>query len=1073
MTKLRLLLRTIWHFRHANLATMLGIAVGTAVFAGSLIVGSSVRESLKDIVDARLGDVDCTLLSPRVFDQATAERVAGAEPLMTTTGSCLETESGKSAPRVHVFGRRDIPPGTCIVSEPLAEALDANVSETVVVHMRPVERTSFDIPFGRRGDDVVSLRLKIGRVAKKTEMEGAFSFSCTQRPVRNVWVSLHELQEAMGCPDGADLLFVHASGNGKATPTLHDLPPVAESLRIYGLRLVDLDGGGLSLESDSIFIPASVGKAVKGERVAAYLANAIKDLGTSRDCPYCMVVGMEIVAGQLLKPGEIFLNQWTADDLKAKVGDEIELAYSVRGAKGLLVENRHKFTLAKVLPMTGPGADRSLVPQFKGITDAEEMGKWDPPPDFEFKADRIRKIDEDYWDRYRAAPKAFIALETARKLWGTPTGNLTSIRFPPGAKQEVITKEILDRVSPESMGLVFQPIRRQQLQAAGGNTDFGQLFMGFSFFLIVSAALLVVLLLRLSVEQRERQIGVMLAQGFTDGTILKLLLGEGIILLLTGAALGVALAIGYAGLMMVGLRTVWRDAVGTTLLTLHIAPGSLAAGFAAGLAVGAFAVWRGVRRFRRGSIAEILAGGMQLREGRAGGRRPLMLAGTLFLVAIITIILATLSKSISPEIAFFIAGACVLVALLLGFRAVMGRSPRRDAGTLRLNALAFAMRNAARNPIRSMLTVAMLASAYFILFAVGSMKTRGASVSLDRRGGTGGYRLIVEFDAPLPYDIGAKEGRRYLAVKSDEEGLWDRVHIVNMRADSGEDASCRNLYRPSMPKVLSVPDDMIVESRFSFAAKIKDVENPWELLNGDAADGIPIIADSESAQWIMKKALGDTITVLDENGNERKLRIVALLKKSIFQGEVLMADSNFRLLFLSRTGYQTLLIDAPDENAEAVRRIIERDLRDFGATVETTQERLDSFFRIANSYISAFEMLGGLGVVLGSIGLLVVLMRGVVERRNEFALLSSVGFKRNRIVVLVLAENGLLLLAGIAIGVGAALLATLPQMSRDFGRINLVPMTAALLTLAVSFVLFLCGALLVIRQITPASLRRE
>ncbi|NOZ23201.1 MAG: ABC transporter permease [Planctomycetes bacterium] len=1088
MTKARLLLRTIWHFRHADLATMLGIAVGTAVFAGSLIVGSSVRESLRDIVAARLGDVDYVLRSPHVFDQSLAGRMnrakgfeagfARVEALLHTSGSGANADSSAWAPRVHVFGRDGIQAGTCIVSEPLAEAIGVAPGKPVIIRVRPIGRTVFDVPFGQRGQDVISLRLKVERVAKKTEVEGAFSFVCSQRPVRNVWVPLKELQEAVGCTGGANTLFVSARDHTSSDDGLQKLLKESASLQDYGLRLVSLHNTGLSLESDSIFLNQETEQAARAdphaEPVLVYLANTIRDLRSDQECPYSMAAGMETVEGRPLGPDEIFLNQWTAEELGAKAGDEIELAYSVRGPKGMLVEKRTKFTMAKVLPMTGVGADRSLVPQFKGITDAETMGKWDPPPDFEFKASRIRKDDEDYWESYRAAPKAFIALETARKLWGTPAGSATSIRFPPGAKKEALAKELLERISPASMGLVFRPIRRQQLQAAGGNTDFGQLFMGFSFFLIISAALLVVLLLRLSVEQRERHIGIMLAQGFTDRAILRLLLGEGLILLLPGALIGVLLAIGYSLLMMIGLRTVWHDAVGTTLLTLHLAAGSLAGGFIAGLTVGALAVWRGVRRFRRGSIAEILAGGTQLRERRVAGRRNRLAAGALFVVAIMAVTLATLSDSIRPEIAFFIAGACVLAALLLSFRAAMRRpSRRRDDGPHRLNALAFAIRNAARNPSRSMLTVSMLASAYFILFAVGSMKTQGASVSLDRHGGVGGYRLIAEFDVPLPYDISTKEGRRYLAVKTDDEGLWDRVQIVNMRASSGEDASCRNLYRPSTPKILSVPDVMIADGRFSFSPRIKDVENPWKLLKSGAGEGIPVIADSESAQWIMKKGIGDTMDVFDEKGKGKKLRIVALLKKSMFQGVVLMADANFHLLFPSRTGYQTLLIDASQADAEKVRRIILRDLRDFGATVETTRERLDSFFRIANSYISAFEMLGGLGVVLGSVGLLVVLMRGVVERRNEFALLSAVGFKRKRVVALVLAENGLLLAAGVAIGVGSALFATFPQVSKDLGQIDLVPMTAALLTLALSFILFLCSASWVVRVVTPAALRRE
>ena len=59
------------------------------------------------------------------------------------------------------------------------------------------------------------------------------------------------------------------------------------------------------------------------------------------------------------------------------------------------------------------------------------------------------------------------------------------------------------------MGLTFQPIRQRQLDAASGSTDFAGLFVGFSFFLIVAAALLVAMLFRLNIEQRARQLGLL------------------------------------------------------------------------------------------------------------------------------------------------------------------------------------------------------------------------------------------------------------------------------------------------------------------------------------------------------------------------------------------------------------------------------------------------------------------------------------------------------------------------------------------------------------------------------------
>ena len=58
MTRTTLLLRTILFHWRTNLAVWLGVVAGTAVIGGALIVGDSVRGSLRDMTLARLAGVD-------------------------------------------------------------------------------------------------------------------------------------------------------------------------------------------------------------------------------------------------------------------------------------------------------------------------------------------------------------------------------------------------------------------------------------------------------------------------------------------------------------------------------------------------------------------------------------------------------------------------------------------------------------------------------------------------------------------------------------------------------------------------------------------------------------------------------------------------------------------------------------------------------------------------------------------------------------------------------------------------------------------------------------------------------
>src|SRR4051794_8465995 len=71
-----LLLRNLRHFRAANLAVIAGMAVATAVLTGALMVGDSVRGSLRDLAERRLEFVDHAMMAPRFIDQGFARRLA-------------------------------------------------------------------------------------------------------------------------------------------------------------------------------------------------------------------------------------------------------------------------------------------------------------------------------------------------------------------------------------------------------------------------------------------------------------------------------------------------------------------------------------------------------------------------------------------------------------------------------------------------------------------------------------------------------------------------------------------------------------------------------------------------------------------------------------------------------------------------------------------------------------------------------------------------------------------------------------------------------------------------------------
>jgi ABC-type antimicrobial peptide transport system permease subunit len=171
--------------------------------------------------------------------------------------------------------------------------------------------------------------------------------------------------------------------------------------------------------------------------------------------------------------------------------------------------------------------------------------------------------------------------------------------------------------------------------------------------------------------------------------------------------------------------------------------------------------------------------------------------------------------------------------------------------------------------------------------------------------------------------------------------------------------------------------------------------------------------------------LGQKITrYLLERG--RKVRLVGAVANSILQGNLVIDEGAFIRLFPSEAGYRMFLIDAPAEDAPRVSEALSRALRDVGLEVTPTSRRLAQFNAVQNTYLGTFQVLGGLGLLLGSAGLGVVVLRNVLERRAELALLLAVGFRSRALRWLVLTEHAALLVTGLGVGVLAALVAVLP-----------------------------------------------
>jgi ABC-type antimicrobial peptide transport system permease subunit len=278
------------------------------------------------------------------------------------------------------------------------------------------------------------------------------------------------------------------------------------------------------------------------------------------------------------------------------------------------------------------------------------------------------------------------------------------------------------------------------------------------------------------------------------------------------------------------------------------------------------------------------------------------------------------------------------------------------------------------------------------------------------------------------------------------------VSAVPVRVKEGDDASCLNLNRALQPRLLGVKPAEL-EARHAFVLALKKEPASWAALDVPEPDGaIPAFVDSNTLQWALQKGLGDTLEYPDERGVPFKVRLVGVLKGSMLQGTVLISESRFTEKFPGQGGYRLFLIDAPLSEMDAVSKHLSRVLQDRGFEVTPAWRRLAEFQAVENTYLSIFQVLGGLGLLLGSAGLAIVVGRNVLERRGEFGLMEALGFRPAQLRALVFAEHRWLILFGLGIGMGSALLAVWPGLRERAGGFPLLEMALLLCALSVGCV---------------------
>ena len=1155
---------TAKHYWQIHLSVMLCTAVATGVLAGALIVGDSMRGSLRNITLERLGSIQHALIADHFFKPDIVNK-QNMVPAILLNGTVVAADTESRASKVNIYGvdntffdfwnvqDQDAPDlnkssnkpfADIIINEALQIELNVKVGDAILVNFPNVAEIHPEFLLGTRdADDVIqSLRVIVSDIIL-TKNAGRFSLQPHQSLPQNAYIAISVLQKVLG-----------QSGKVNAIFTADDDPISADDITLtldaLGLN-INVHKNNFDLQSKQYLLEPTFSEtalAVTSENeiptlpTMAYLANTISVEDSSqnestnklRTIPYSTILAVPMETGefadllsrhisesdsiknaQAVEQGripplterhvvstsistDIILNRWAAEDLGVKIGDNIKITYFSVNAEEEYITEKAQFLLKAIVPIEGTAADTDLIPEFPGIHDATNLSEWKPT--FPFDYSRVRSKDDAYWDKYKATPKAFIALDTGKLLWKNRFGNLTNIRVgtAPGmdidATESLFETEFLRKITPEQIGFQFLSLRSAGLKSAKGSTDFGMLFSCLSFFIIFAAATLVGATFAIGVTQRSREIGILQAVGYRLAKIRRRFLFEGVLIATIGSILGCLLAIGYAQLMIIGLKTWWLPAIGTPFIDLHLSGWSLLIGILVTLVVAMYFIRRVVKKLGKAPTTALLAGETDFDETSrkpkphsaklSVNRSVSLFLGFLFgifagyfsfkdgwggffysiiLLAIVFFILRSklgsfLMDRLGPTQAshqsntqnklHFIGWAIALgfgIGTIAGFFGTMliisldGTRIYESVETVikhpitrllgsalailgigwfifdkwlasqrmpkRLSRLRFGLKNAAWQPMHSQSSVIIMSFACCIIVAVG-VNRHDALPETE-------YAFVAESSLPIHNSLNTSEGRIELGFDDEDSLLLAKSEIYPFRVLPGEDVSCLNLYQPQKPQILGAPYSM-------------RNEEPWHtlFLEHGQERRLPAIGDDKSLRWILHHDPKDDFLTQDEFGNSILLELETV-ENSLFQSQLIISESDFKKYYPSQSGYQFFLIKTPPELQSDTQQTLEKTLEDYGFDVTSASERLASFRAVENTYISTFQSLGGLGVLLGTFGLALVLFRNIIERRGELATLRAFGFRRQLLFRMLFLEGCFLLTIGMLIGIVAGIVAIL------------------------------------------------
>lgn len=965
------------------------------VVTGSVMLGDSVRNTLVQRVTERLGQSQTVISSGQGLlsdSLLTLSELQGAHGYLLAEG--FVASEGRMLP-VMVWGTDEdsIPKGRALINETLSDAL--GTEQHVVVHLPSNNMVPSGSLFVSQRY-TTTMRLQVNGIKTAENGGNRWLHNEQMRPM-NVFVNRQEMAEVMGT-------------DGRINLILSDRTITEDAFRrcwspsYSGIRLQGQDS--VCVTSERVFLPERVVEALRPQAVyEAYFVNRMAMRGvTANDInaiPYSFVTATTELTGD-----DVVLSDVAARRLGAAVGDTIEMDYYVVKELKRLDTRTHRFVVKEVVPLSTFINDRRLMADFPGLSNVERCTDWDS--DLPIDMSKIKKEDEDYWERYRQTPKALVSWEAVKEDWSNAYGVATAVTNPATLN-----------LSPEMMGITVASPREEATRLAAGGTDFTSLFLALGFFILVSAVLLIMNPLQEMYHLRREEIRLYATMGFNKSLIRRLLFKEALPVMLAASPIGVIAGCIYAVLSLWLLSGTWRGATHTEDFSLYINPVTVGIAWVAGLLVSLTVVWLAQKS------------PMSPRSRVSAKSSGLHTTLRLWTVCGVFVVLLLLNFFLLHSMILFVVCGFlwIVCAAGVGQWLVTRQTPAAQQQLTRTSLCWYALRAHLPQHRGAFWT---LATGLFMVFAVGLNRPDADQSS---NWATGGYKMYAESRVPIQYDLNSPEVRRHL--KLDKIG--GQVRFLQIQKHRQDEASCLNLNKVTTPTVLAMEKDEMAVFGIDTTVFADD-----RIQDGSRQDFIPVVLDEEALMWSVMKRVGDTLHYVAGDGSTVNVLIAGSYPMGVLHGHALMLRQHFSRLWPEESGNSVLL--ANDDVGEELSTA----LADYGMSTMSVAERMEQFLEVTDTYLSIFMALGGLGLLLGILSLLVVLRKHLAARQQEIAHYDTLGFSMDQIARMLRWENKLPTLYAILTGAVGSIISISASMNAIHADTWLMAVLLLLLILSIT-----------------------